>query len=125
MTRILVPTSGPSAAAETADYAMQIADSLNATVVVLHVVRSGKTREGGELTMEYFAEAGENNEVNVVTHFAEGALLDTIIDFAEENDIDLIVMGASQGTIVDKWISSDVRDNTSIPVLVIPYQIFD
>ena len=125
MTRILVPTSGPSAAAETADYAMQIADSLNATVVVLHVVRSGKTREAGELTMEYFAEAGENNEVNVVTHFAEGALLDTIIDFAEENDIDLIVMGASQGTIVDKWISSDVRDNTSIPVLVIPYQIFD
>ena len=125
MTRILVPTSGPSAAAETADYAMQIADSLNATVVVLHVVRPGKTREAGELTMEYFAEAGENNEVNVVTHFAEGALLDTIIDFAEENDIDLIVMGASQGTIVDKWISSDVRDNTSIPVLVIPYQIFD
>ena len=125
MTRILVPTSGPSAAAETADYAMQIADSLNATAVVLHVVRSGKTREAGELTMEYFAEAGENNEVNVVTHFAEGALLDTIIDFAEENDIDLIVMGASQGTIVDKWISSDVRDNTSIPVLVIPYQIFD
>ncbi len=125
MTRILIPTTGPSAAAETADYALQIAESLDAHLIVLHVMRPGHNREAGELTLSYFVEAAENYGTEVETHFAEGVLLDQIVDFAENNGVDLIVMGASQGTIVDKWISSDVRDNTSIPVLVIPYQIFD
>jgi nucleotide-binding universal stress UspA family protein len=121
----MIPTSGPSAAAETADYAMQVADALDAEVVVLHVLRPGKARESGELTMSYFEEAAQQNEVNVETHIVEGLLIGTIIDFAEENDVDLIVMGASNGNIVDKWVSSDVRENTTIPVLIIPYQMFD
>ncbi|NIO42682.1 MAG: universal stress protein, partial [Burkholderiales bacterium] len=58
-------------------------------------------------------------------HSREGAVLDQIIEFAEQNEIDLIVMGASRGAIVDLWISSDVRDNTTIPVLMIPYQMVD
>lgn len=124
MTKILVPTAGPTAAAEIADYTTQIADSLDAHLVVLHVLRIGQSREAGELTLSYFVDAAKNYDVKVETHMVEGAMLNRIIDFAEDNEIDLIVMGASHGSIVDEWISSDVRENTSVPVLVIPYQIF-
>lgn len=125
MTKILVPTAGCTAAAETADYVMQVARAINADVVVLHVIKSGGSKEAGELYLEYFANAGEENDVHVECHFQEGAVAHAIADFAEENEVDLIVMGASQGRVVDQWLSSDVRESTSIPVLIIPFQIFE
>ncbi len=123
MVRILVPTAGPAAAAETADYVMQVSKSIDAKVLVLHVVRSGGARESGELCMETMTTAAKANSVEVECHFREGAVISQIVDFAEENEVDLIVMGASNGRIFESWVSSDVRQNTTIPVLVIPYQI--
>ena len=125
MLRILVPTTGHSTAAETADYAMQVARATEAEVVALHVLRPGHSREAGELALEYFQSAGVEHDVNVESHFRQGVLVDQIIEFAEDQSIDLILMGASQGVVVDQWISSDVRYNTVIPVLVIPYQMFE
>ncbi|MEM7783018.1 MAG: universal stress protein [Planctomycetota bacterium] len=125
MPKLLVPAAGQTAAAETADYAMQVAKALNAEVVPLHVVRPGHSKEAGELALEYFQKSCEESDVPLQCEFREGLIVDQIIDFAEENDVDLIVIGASRGTIVDKWLSLDVRDNTMVPVLVIPYQMFD
>lgn len=125
MTKILVPTSGPTTAEEIADYIMEVAHSLDAEVVAFHVCHHGGSREAGELSLEYFAKAGEENGVTVECCFGQGPVIDQIVDFAEENGINLIVMGASQGRVVDQWISSDVRNQTTIPVLVVPYQIFD
>lgn len=125
MHKILVPTAGHLTAAETADYAMQVAKAIDAAVVALHVVRPGHSREAGELALEYFQTAANEHQVPVDCHFREGVIVDQIIVFAEEQEIDLILMGASQGTVIDKWISSDVRTSTMIPVLVIPYQMFD
>lgn len=125
MTRILVPTAGQATAAGVAEYTMQIARSIDAEIVALHVVRPGMSREAGELSLEYFAKAGTKADVPVECHFREGGVLHQIVDFAEENRIDLIVMGASNGRIVDQWISSDVRESTTIPVLVIPFQVFE
>lgn len=125
MTKILVPTAGCTAAAEAADYVMQIALAIGADVVVLHVIKPGGSKEAGELSLQYFADAGEKNDVHVECQFREGAVIHNIADFAEENDVDLIVMGASQGRVVDQWLSSDIRNSTSIPVLIIPFQIFD
>jgi len=122
---ILIPTAGQTTARETADYAMQIAKSLDAKVIALHVIKPGKSSEAGELSLEYFAHAGEASGVEVECHFRTGAVINQIVDFAEENDIDLIVMGASEGRVIEQWLSSDVSQSTAIPVLVIPFQIFD
>ena len=48
MPTILIPTAGQTTARETADYAMQIAKSLDAKVVALHVVKPGMSTEAGE-----------------------------------------------------------------------------
>ena len=125
MTKILVPTSGCAAARETADYVMQVARAISADVVTLHIIKTGGSKEAGELSLEYFANAAEENDVHVECQIRAGAVIQNIVDFAEENEVDLIVMGASQGRIIDQWLSSDVRSNTAIPVLVIPFQIFD
>ncbi len=125
MTKILVPTDGSSSAVETADYAMQIAKAIEADVLVLQVILRGGPRETDAVSMKCFTDAGKEHNVSVQCAFREGAIIHQIVEFAEKNDVDLIVMGASKGRIVDQWVSSDVRENTTIPVLVIPYQIFD
>lgn len=125
MVTILVPAAGQTTAAETADYVMQVARSLDAKVIALHIVGTGKSTEAGELSLEYFKNAGQDHDIPVECCFRSGAVIDQIVDFAEENEVDLILMGASDGRVVDQWISSDVRDSTTIPVLVMPYQIFE
>lgn len=121
--RILIPTAGVAAATETADYVIEVALAMDAEVFVLHVVRPGKSHEAGELCLEVFRHAGEAGSVSVRGHIEEGVIAHQIVDFAEENEIDLIVMGAGNGTVVDNWMSSDVCRMTSIPVLVILNQI--
>ena len=125
MLKILVPTAFQTAATETADYVMQVARSLNAKVVALHVVRTGDSTEAGELSLEYFKNAGLDHDIDVECCFRSGAVIEQIVDFAEQNDVNLIVLGASEGRVFDKWISSGLHDSTVIPVLVIPYQIFE
>lgn len=121
--RILIPTAGVAAAMETADYVFEIANAIDAEVFVLHVVRPGKSREAGELCIEIFCESGKEAGVPIQGEISEGSTAHQIVDFAEENKIDLIIMGASNGVVVDDWMSSDVCGMTLTPVLVIPYQI--
>ena len=125
MTKILVPTAGPTTAASIAEYMMQVAQSIDADIVALHVCRPGGSTEAAELSLDYFINAGREAGVVVESCVREGAVIHQIVDFAEQNAVDLIVMGASQGRVVDQWLSSDVRDQTCIPVLVVPYQMFD
>jgi len=122
--KMLVPTSGAASARETADYVMQVAHAMNAELLVLHVIKPGHASEAGELSLETFQIAAADAGIKVDGHLREGAVINQIIAFAEESEVDLIVMGASDGAIVDQWISSDVCGNTNIPVLVIPYQVF-
>ena len=125
MLKILVPTAIQTTAAEAADYVMQVARSLNAKVIALHVLRTGDSTEAGELSLKYFRDAGQDHDIEVECCFRSGAVIEQIVDFAEENEVNLIVLGASEGNIFDQWISSGLHDSTVIPVLVIPYQIFE
>lgn len=124
MLKILVPTAGQAAAEDTADYAMQVARALNADILALHVIKRGNAKEAGELSLQYFTDAGKTYAVDVETEFREGAVIKEIVGFAAEREVDLIMMGASHGSVLDQWLASDVRENTEVPVLVIPYQIF-
>ena len=121
--RILIPTAGIAAATETAEYIIQIAQAIEAKLYVLHVVRPGKSHEAAELCIEVFRETAKELDIEVEGIIVEGSIASQIVDFAEENNIDLIVMGASNGIVVDNWMSYDVCGMTAIPVLVIPYQI--
>jgi len=120
--KILVPTSGVTPASENADYIMDIANAIKGTVLAVHVVRPGHACEVGELCLEIMETAAEGAGVTIETELRHGPVIHEIIEAAEEHQADLIVMGASEGFIVERWLSSEICGNTSVPVVMIPFQ---
>lgn len=125
MKKILVPTSGTVTAFESAEYAMRVAKAIKAEIHVLHVFTEDEDPDSIKDSLHVFENASEGTLVPVYGFTAFGKVIDQIIEHAESNDINLILMGASNGLVVEKWISHDVLGQTSVPVLVMPYQIFD
>ena len=121
--KILVPTAGPVPAREKADYIVNIAKGLGADLTVLHILKEGEQGEKVEEAFDLFAQAGQKAEVNVAKLSGKGDVVSSIIDWAEEESADLIIMGASPGKVVAKWISADVMTKTKIPVVVIPHEL--
>jgi nucleotide-binding universal stress UspA family protein len=117
---ILVPTSGVVPAKEKADYILEIASRLKASVTVIHILDLGEGTDGKK-ALQFFSELGDEKGVKVNTYLKEGNVVPTIVDFAENEKANLIVMGASEGRIVADWIVTDVIDKTSIPVVIIPH----
>ena len=125
MKKILVPISGTVTAIESAEYAMRVAKAVQAEIHVLHVVNGDDEVDTMTDSLKVFVLASKNFRVFVQGFTVVGMVVDQIINHAEENDISLILMGASDGAVVEKWISHEVLGHTTIPVLVIPYQIFE
>jgi len=121
--KILVPTAGPVPAKEKADYIVNIAKGLGADLTVLHILKEGEQGEKGEEAFNLFAQAGQKAEVNVTKLSGKGDVVSSIIDSAEKESADLILMGASPGKVVAEWISADVMTKTRIPVVVIPHEL--
>jgi nucleotide-binding universal stress UspA family protein len=123
--KLLVPTAGPAPANEKAEYIMKLAKRLRAEVLTLHIVQSLYDKDKcdqGNRALKIFEDAGIRFNVKVNTFLREGELLRTIINFAEDNDVDLIVMGASEdGTMIAEWIVSDLRYKTDLPVVIEPH----
>ena len=119
--KILVATAGPVPAKDKAEYVMSIASSLGAEVIALHILQEGDQPKGEE-ALNIFSEAGREANVNVSRLIKEGDIVYNIIESAEKETINLIIMGASQGKVVAEWVSADVMERAKIPVVVIPHE---
>ena len=124
MKKILVPTSGIVATYESAKYVMQVASVVNAEVHVLHVVQQASEIELIDDSVNQFESASEELGIRLVGRVGIGKVAEQIIRYAEANEVSLILMGASNGVVVESWLSYEVLGHTSIPVLVMPYQVF-
>ena len=118
--KILVPTAGPGPAAENANYILEIAKKMKADVVVLHILDLAEKSEGNE-ALKIFQDLGDEMGVNVKTILKEGNVVPTIVDSADDESANLIIMGASKGRIVAEWIVADVLEKSNVPIVIIPY----
>lgn len=118
--RILVPTAGPTPARRNADYIINLAKKLGADVAVVHILDLGEYDDGRQ-ALDIFDEVGKTAGVHVDTYIKEGNVIPTIVDLATDLDVDLIVMGASEGRIVAEWIVTSVLERVDIPIVIIPY----
>ena len=118
--KILVPTAGPVPAAEKANYILEIAKKLKADLIVLHILDLAET-DNGKKALTIFEELAAEMGVKVKTILKEGNVVPTIVDTAEDEAANLIIMGASEGRIVADWIVTDVLEKCSVPVVIIPY----
>ena len=116
--------AGHAAMAETIDYAAQIADSLDAEVIVLSVALQSEAIQN-ESIFRSATELAMKRKVEMDIQYANGSLLESTIEFAEKQDIDLIVMGASEGSFSGQFSGSDFGKRTSIPILLIPFQMIE
>lgn len=120
MKRFLVPTAGEAPAKETAAYIVGIAKILDAELTALHIPAEGESAQAGEKALRMFSDMGDKLGVKVSGILRHGNVVSQIVDYANQNSIDLIVMGASQGKVVSQWISADVMERANPPVVVIP-----
>ena len=121
--KVLAAIAGPISAKEKADYIINIAKRLRADLIVLHVVKRENQAKKGEDALKYFSEAGKKAKVKVKKILKKAEIVSAIIETAEAEKADLIIMGADRGKVVAEWLSEDVMRKTKIPAVVIPHEL--
>ena len=119
--KFLIPTAGSTPAERNAHYILDIAKKLGAEVSVIHILDLAEDDTEGKKALQVFERVGDEIGVKVSTHIREGNVVPTIVDFAESEGVNLIVMGASRGNVIAEWVVTDVLEKTSIPVVIIPF----
>ena len=109
--RILCPTDFSDFSERAYDYGLSLARHYKAELYLLHVVRPviigypeyaipdsvnefyGELREHAEDQLREFAKVHAEGDVQAIVAVEEGVVTESILDFARENSIDMIVMG--------------------------------
>ena len=136
---VLIPTDGSDTVSETVEHALPIAAANDATVHALYVVdrrittaadQAGRDdlteslEADGEAAVTMVAERAKADSLETVTEIRAGTPSKAILDYADEADIDLIVIGTRGKSPREKMtslgsVSERVVDNASIPVFVV------
>ncbi len=140
--KIVVATDGSENVKNAVEWGIEIAKSNNAKVIALYVIpNAGVTlamrgeswikglethlKEEGEKALKYVVETGEKEGVKVDTLIIEDKNpAEGIVDFARENNADLIVMGTQGRTGLEHMLIGSVAENVvrhaKRQVLVVP-----
>ena len=143
--RILVPLDGSITAEQSLPHAIALANLSGAKLIMIRIlepfppVRSLSSanmsmlkQQAREWAVEYFERLSEDlGEQNVLheTVILEGRASVMIEQFAEQNDIDLILLSSRGRTGVTRWLMGSVADRVirgaKIPVLLVPSKVDD
>jgi nucleotide-binding universal stress UspA family protein len=132
---ILVPTDGSAASRAATERAVDLAATYGATVHALSVVQPLHTLDRGyegvltalETNSERFVEdvagAARAEGVETVTAIRQGPIHREILDYVEEHDVDLVVMGTHGRTGLDRYLVGSVAEKvvrlSPVPVLTV------
>lgn len=134
---ILVPYDGSDEARRGAEHGIELAAALGATVHALYVIDLPGTpralalrddeeemreeyRSYGEEVLAELGNVAEDHGIDYETHFRTGAPSEEIVDFAEDNGMDAIVLGSAfrgkLGNLLGGTTDKVVR-TSSVPVI--------
>ena len=134
--RILFPTDGSEGAEEALEYALELARTHGATLHVLFVADTNRdsvtlvgtdvvdalTAVGEESVAEVVDRANER-DVATETAVEQGTPWRTIVDYAEGNDVDLLVMATHGRRGLDRYLLGSVTEKvvrtSPIPVMTV------
>ncbi|MFQ3318159.1 MAG: nucleotide-binding universal stress UspA family protein [Natronomonas sp.] len=144
--KILVPTDGSDTAEQAVEHALDLADKYGAELHALYVVdidsmslalgaeQLDRIEQGQFDQMEevkakadaatgYVAEHGRDRGIEVVEHISSGRPHEMVATYAENNDIDLVVMGSHGRSGIKRALLGSVTERTlretRVPVLVV------
>ncbi|MDY6779570.1 MAG: universal stress protein [Halobacteria archaeon] len=128
---ILIPTDGSEGSEEAARHGFDIASKYDADVHALYVIDKadlpenmvgGIKRSGGK-TVDKVVESAEERGINVRGEVRSGNPHEKILDYIEENKIDLVVMGTHGRTGVKRVLMGSVAEKvvrtSPVPVLTV------
>ncbi|AKB75190.1 Universal stress protein [Methanosarcina lacustris Z-7289] len=136
---IVIATDGSENTRRAISYGIEIAKISGATVHVLYVVNTPATiseswtagkeeiykimRCDGEKLVSKVKEIGKDAGVEIRDVLLDGCPSDEIINFAENNNVDLIVMGTLGKTGLEKFLMGSVAEKvvrgSKVPVMVV------
>ena len=139
--RILIATDGSKNSQNAVNSGIEIAKMNNAEVYAIYVIppvsapaaekgrgwaeniKQDLTEDGKEAT-KYVESVGNNSGLDVESILLEGNPSEEIINFAEKNNIDLIVMGTLGRSGIEKFLLGSVTEKvvrgSKTQVLVVP-----
>ncbi|MDD3246830.1 MAG: universal stress protein [Methanosarcina sp.] len=136
---IVIATDGSENTRRAISYGIEMAKLSGATVHALHVVNTQSTiseswtagkeeiykimRCDGEKVVSKLKQLGEDSGVEIREVLLDGCPSDEIIHFAENNNVDLIVMGTLGKTGLEKFLMGSVAEKvvrgSKVPVMVV------
>jgi len=134
---ILIPTDGSERSEPAVEHALKLAETYDAKIHALYVVETKATyiltvglddeemdeyREYGEETVSDVVERAREHGLDGRGVVKTGKISEEITEYAEENDIDGIVMGRQGHGSLEKYLGSTAEKvvrMTEIPVTVI------
>lgn len=142
MNKILVPVDFSSNSMKAVLYAAEIANKNGAVVCLFHVMEPGDVSEASSEEVSDFMEEeapvdGQSSlqmiresllklypGLHVESHLKSGSVTNSILEFAEQNGSDLIVMGTQGATGLKEFlwgsITSSVLLRSKLPLLAVP-----
>ena len=138
---ILVPTDGSAAVVEAVERAVDLAERYDATVHALYVVDSSAygtldmstsvvvdaLEDEGETAVSYVAEEAEAAGVPVETAVVTGTPHRMIMDYIDDHDVDMVVMGTHGRRGFDRFLLGSVTEKVvrTAPVPVMTVRVPD
>ncbi|WP_311172027.1 universal stress protein [Halobellus ordinarius] len=134
---ILIPTDGSEGTRGAIEHGIDLATKYGATLHTLYVVNTNVTVETTSAqTLAALEEIGQE-AIDEVTQQAEAADVETIegtvaqgvphhaiLDYVDENDVDLVVMGTHGRTGLDRYLLGSVTEKvvrlSEVPVVTVP-----
>lgn len=143
--RILVPTDGSEAAEAAAETGLELAESFGATVHVLYVIDESASKlllssksmrdtiaelsKRGEAATTTIADRARDAGVAVETDVVRGmGIHDAIVEYAVDNDVDVIVMGTAGRRGIEHFLGSTterVITTSPVPVMAVTVPMGD
>jgi len=142
MKKIILPVDFSDSSDKLVDYAINFAKDINAEIALIHVAATDIGFVIGDMGFQYFPEVEENEikyelkELNKLeqkvsaqgvncTHILkQGIAGDTILEYADAQNADYIVVGShGRSGVYDVFIGSltkEITKKSKIPVLVVP-----
>ena len=128
--QILVATDGSETASRATDHALELAHSLGATVHALVVIPSGASKrdqtrsnpqQDAQTLLDSVEADAERLGVPLSTASRSGDPCETIVEYAEQREADLIIMGSTSvgrlGRLLQGSTTQCVLETGSVPVL--------
>lgn len=137
--KILVATDGSASSVKTVDFAVDEARLWKADLFIIYVIETGlfssmppdstielmysMLEKEGQEALDYGIEKSHTSGVHVSTAILKGHAGSEILKFAEEKDVDLIVLGSHGKSDVDRLLLGSVTDhvvrNSGVTTMVV------